>query len=180
LLFYLHVITPLTLGIALDQSIECSINKHGKGHGGISGKLSDDSIDVWIHSFSFRAILSATFQEICGIETAQNNMDSHMECSPNRLAADDHDLMLMINNLKREDIFSTSQLEFRKLRSGKIVHADIIDHICSSFERGEQVMSVYIEERLMKKTVGIDEPLKAMPFLSNCCLRIRRNALLCF
>jgi hypothetical protein len=103
---------------------------------------------------------------MCGVETSQNNMDSHIECSPTRLAADDRDLMELMTRLKKENIFLPSQPQFRKLLSGKIVHSDIIDNICTLFERGEQAMSAFIEDRLINKTVAIDEPLKAMFLLS--------------
>ncbi|CAF1066491.1 unnamed protein product [Adineta steineri] len=66
--FKCNIVFLFIIGIALDQSIECSINLHGKSHGLISGKRNNDSIDAWIHSFSFRAVLTDALHEICSIE----------------------------------------------------------------------------------------------------------------
>ena len=67
--------------------------------------------------------------------------------------------------LKQEDIFSSAN-QFRKLLSGKIIHADIIDNITTCFVRGEQGMITFIMDRLVNKTVKYEEPLKALPRLS--------------
>ncbi|CAF4469486.1 unnamed protein product, partial [Didymodactylos carnosus] len=50
--------------IALDQTIECSINKFGKGCGGISGRFSHDLIDEWANSFAYRALLTTAAYEL--------------------------------------------------------------------------------------------------------------------
>ncbi|CAF3952846.1 unnamed protein product [Rotaria sp. Silwood1] len=151
--------------IALDQTIESSINKFGKGHGGITGKFSDETIDIWTNSYSFRATLTSILHEICAIETEENSVDSHIECTATRQAIDNHDLNLLLIKLKQEDIFSSNNPQFRKLLSGKIVHDDIINNITSSFVRGQEAMSMYIKDRLINKTVNVEEPLKAMYLL---------------
>ncbi|CAF1288798.1 unnamed protein product, partial [Didymodactylos carnosus] len=48
----------IEVNIALDQTIECSINKFGKGHGGISRRFSHDLIDEWVNTFAYRALLT--------------------------------------------------------------------------------------------------------------------------
>ncbi|CAF1280596.1 unnamed protein product [Didymodactylos carnosus] len=149
-------------GIALDQSIECSINKLGKGHGGISGKFHESTIDNWINSFSYRALLTSVLHEICGLETTNNNLNSHLECTPTRQAIDETDLAILLKVLKSEHLFSPSSSHARKLLSGKIIHEDIILNICTSFDRGQEALSTYIKERLIDKTVRFEEPLKAM------------------
>ncbi|CAF1484646.1 unnamed protein product, partial [Didymodactylos carnosus] len=148
--------------IALDQTIECTINKFGKGHGGISGRFNPDLIDTWNNSFAFRALLTTATHEICQLETSHNSIDSHAECTPQRQAADDEDLTIIISKLKQEKLFVSDSLNCRKLLSGKIIHNDIINNICSSFEQGVQALTAYIDERLVNQTVAIDKPLKAM------------------
>ncbi|CAF1502366.1 unnamed protein product [Adineta steineri] len=147
--------------IALDQTIECSINKHGKSHGGISGKFTDDTIDVWANSFAYRAVLTSVLHEICDIETEHNSIDCHIECTPQRQEKDNHELNVLLMKLKQEDIFSSAN-QFRKLLSGKIIHDDIIFNITSCFTRGEQAMMTFIMDRLVNKTVNYEEPLKAI------------------
>ncbi|CAF1452999.1 unnamed protein product [Didymodactylos carnosus] len=66
--------------IAMDQAIECTINKVGKGHGGISGRFSQDLINIWVNSFAYRALLTTVTNEIAGLETSKNAIDSHIEC----------------------------------------------------------------------------------------------------
>ncbi|CAF2191690.1 unnamed protein product [Rotaria magnacalcarata] len=153
------------LGIALDQTIESTINKDGKSHGGISGKFTNESIDVWAKSFSFRAMLSSICHEICKIETNSNSVDSHNECGSSRQVYDNYELQQMLIKLKQEDIFGVHTVQFRKLLSGKIIHHDIIENITTSFIRGEEAMLNYIEDRLVKKNIDISTTLKGMRFL---------------
>ncbi|CAF3786549.1 unnamed protein product [Rotaria magnacalcarata] len=152
-------------GIALDQTIESTINKDGKSHGGISGKFTNESIDVWAKSFSFRAMLSSICHEICKIETNSNSVDSHNECGSSRQVYDNYELQQMLIKLKQEDIFGVHTVQFRKLLSGKIIHHDIIENITTSFIRGEEAMLNYIEDRLVKKNIDISTTLKGMRFL---------------
>ncbi|CAF1154261.1 unnamed protein product, partial [Didymodactylos carnosus] len=148
--------------IALDQTIECSINKFGKGHGGISGRFSHDLIDEWANSFAYRALLTTATHELCQLETTNNSIDSHVECSPKRQAVDDDDLTMILSKLKDEKLFSAESQHCRKMLSGKIIHNDISDNICSSFERGLEALKIYIEQRLLLRIVAVDEPLKAV------------------
>ncbi|CAF3636126.1 unnamed protein product [Rotaria sp. Silwood1] len=151
--------------IALDQTIESSINKYGKSHGGISGKFTNDTIDVWTNSFADRATLSSILHEIYEVETHANSLDSHIESTPERQMKDNKDLRIILMKLKQEEIFSSNAPQFRKLFSGKIIHDDIINSITSSFVRGEEAMRSYIVDRLINKTIKIDEPLTTMTFL---------------
>ncbi|CAF1145065.1 unnamed protein product [Didymodactylos carnosus] len=70
--------------IAMDQAIECTINNVGKGHGGISGRFSQDLIDIWVNSFSYPALLTTFTNEIAGLETSKTATDFHIECQQNR------------------------------------------------------------------------------------------------
>lgn len=155
-----------TSGIALDQTIECSINKHGKSHGGISGKFSDETIDVWTNSFAYRSILTSILHEVCEIETEHSTSEYHIECTPSRQKEDNQELMVLLLKLKQGEVLSSNTSQFRKLSSGKIVHDDIINNIATLFVRGEEAMSTYIKDRLINKTVKVEDPLKAMYFLS--------------
>ncbi|CAF0764722.1 unnamed protein product [Didymodactylos carnosus] len=154
--------------IAMDQTIECTINKLGKGSGGISGRFSQELIDVWTNSFTYRSLMTGVTHEIAGLETANNTIDSHAECTPRRLEVDDEDLTTIICKLTEENLFTCENEHCRKLLSGKIIHDDIIDNICTSYERGLEALKTYIQERFVMKLVQINMPLKAMRRL---CLR---------
>lgn len=156
------------LVIALDQTIECTINKYGKSHGGVDGRSSEHAIDRWTHSFSFRALASTTMHEICQLQTAGNSIDSHAECGPQRQYLDHQDLSLIVRNLRGEDLFNMKNGHCRKLRSGMILHTDIVQDICTLHERGSEALIKYIDERLVDRIgkIDIDAPLKAMPRLS--------------
>ncbi|CAF1391579.1 unnamed protein product [Rotaria sordida] len=99
------------------------------------------------------------------IETHANSLDSHIESTPERQMKDNKDLRIILMKLKQEEIFSSNAPQFRKLFSGKIIHDDIINNITNSFARGEEAMRSYIVDRLINKTIKIDEPLKAIMFL---------------
>ncbi|CAF1171695.1 unnamed protein product, partial [Didymodactylos carnosus] len=139
--------------IAMDQTIECTINKLGKGSGGISGRFSQELIDVWTNSFTYRSLMTGVTHEIAGLETANNTIDSHAECTPRRLEVDDEDLTTIICKLTEENLFTCENEHCRKLLSGKIIHDDIIDNICTSYERGLEALKTYIQERFVMKLV---------------------------
>ncbi|CAF2918258.1 unnamed protein product [Rotaria sp. Silwood2] len=152
--------------IALDQTIVCSINRHGKSHGGINGRFTEETIDVWTNSFGFHAVLTNILHDVCDIETDNNGIDYHVECIPTRQTIDEQDLTKIMNKLKQEKLFSPATNEFRTLMSDKLVHEDVINNISTCFDRGLEAMASYVKYRLIKKVVPIDEPLKAMYYLS--------------
>ncbi|CAF4064432.1 unnamed protein product [Rotaria sp. Silwood2] len=151
--------------IALDQMIECTINKHGKSKGGISGLLNEEAINTWTDSFAFRALITSNLHEICGLETDDNSMEAHVECLQNRKISDDGDLSMIVKKLRKENIFTMVNVKCHKLQSGLIIHDDIISSITSLYERGEKALNTFIYERLITKVVPVDIPLKAMPLL---------------
>ncbi|CAF4507899.1 unnamed protein product [Didymodactylos carnosus] len=141
--------------IAVDQTIECTINRYGKGRGGISGHFSKQLIDRWCQAFSFRAILSSVIAEIVSLETGLNSLDTHIEYTPTRIVVDNKDLSLCITKLKSENLFSCEQNSLSKLFTGKIIHNDIVLNICNSYERGYELLKKYSVERLINKTVNV-------------------------
>ena len=122
----------------------------------------------WVNSFAFRALASTVIHELCEIENDGNSIDSHAECGPARQDIDQNDLTMIMRNLRSEDLFNMKNSQCRKLRSGMIFHADIINSICTLHQRGTEALEKYIAERLTDgpKRIEIDTPLKAMPRLS--------------
>lgn len=118
--------------IALDQTIEVTINKMGKIHGGITGRCSTDSIDIWSNSYIYRSLLSSIINEIVGIESSYNSIDSHIECSSTRMEADSADMKILLDHLTEEKLFSLNSNHVTQLFTGKIIHADIIESNCLS------------------------------------------------
>lgn len=118
--------------IALDQTIEVTINKMGKGHGGITGRCSSDLIDIWSNSFTFRSLLSSITCELAGVESMSNSMEGHIECSPSRMQADHVDLQIMLDKLADEKLFTLDTNNVTQLFTGKIIHPDIIESICQA------------------------------------------------
>jgi hypothetical protein len=100
------------------------------------------------------------------VETGDNSIDSHVECSPNRQMSDDYDLSVIVKKLRQENLFTMINTECRKIQSGLVFHDDIISNITSLYERGEKALTTFINERLISKVVPVDAPLKAMLFLS--------------
>ncbi|CAF4496881.1 unnamed protein product, partial [Didymodactylos carnosus] len=145
--------------IAIDQTIECAINKFGKGRGGITGHFNNHLIEKWCHTFPFRSLLSSVTSEISGYETTTNTIDSHIECSPNRLVVDNSDLQLLLSKLKLESLFTNNDKQLRTLFTGKIIHIDIVENVCSTYDRGFAIMKTYIEERLLKSNIKIEQKI---------------------
>lgn len=144
------------------------MNKYGKSHGGIDGRFSDQTVEQWMNSFSFRALASAVMHEICQLETTENSIDSHVECAPNRQEIDHRDLTSIIRSLRSDNLFSMKNSHCTKLRSGMIIHKDIVESICTLHERGTEALMKCIDERLINRAnkIDVDAPLKAMPRLS--------------
>ncbi|CAF2112167.1 unnamed protein product [Rotaria magnacalcarata] len=153
------------LSIALDQMIEYVVNKRRQRKGGINGRLSEESINNWTDSFAFRALTAFTLHEICELETDNDSMNSHTECLPNRQDLDDDDLSMILKNLRQENLFTLTNVEFRKVRSGLVIHDDIISNITSLYEGGEKALTTFINERLIKKVVPVDAALKTIRLL---------------
>ncbi|CAF2446127.1 unnamed protein product [Rotaria sp. Silwood2] len=108
--------------IALDQIIECTINKYGNGKSDSNGRLNEAMINDWTGSFAFRALAALTLHEICSVKTGDNSIDSHVECSLNRQILDDDDLSMIVKKLSQENPFSMINVECRKVQSGLIIH----------------------------------------------------------
>ncbi|CAF3085463.1 unnamed protein product, partial [Rotaria sp. Silwood2] len=62
--------------------------------------------------------------------------------------------------------------------SGKIIHDDIINNITSCFTRGQQAMLAYIKDRLIDKTLDVEEPLKAIATIS-CSYDVKCDDFIC-
>ena len=150
----------------MDQTIESTINKYRKCAGGISGRFSQQAIDNWANSFAFRALLSNNLHELCGIKTSHNSIDSHIECSPNRQAIDQEDLSIILKKLRYENLFTNTNLSCQKILSGLNIHDNIINSVTILHERGQAALCTYINERLIRRTVPIDSPLKTIHILS--------------
>ncbi|CAF4510634.1 unnamed protein product, partial [Didymodactylos carnosus] len=113
----------------------------------------------------YRTLIYSVIREIADIETNSNALDGHVECSPSRLQIDRQDLNILISKLKHENVLSSQSQQMTDLFTGKIVHNDIIDSICSSFSRGELELKKFVQERLIDKSVHIDSKMTRMKTL---------------
>ncbi len=142
--------------------------------GGINGKLTPESIDVWCNSFAFRSTLSSIINEIAGIERTNNTIDAHVECSFSRMMQDNKDLSIIMKKLYDENLFKINNINVRKIMNGKIIHEKIIENVVTMYERGLEKMHSFIQERYIDRSVHIDDRLSAMvrlklsdPYVSN-------------
>ena len=177
--------------IALDQTIEVTINKMGKGHGGITGRYTTDLIDIWSNSFSYRCLLSAITRELATVESEANAVEAHIECSPSRMETDHIDLQIILDKLRDEKLFSMDSNNVTQILTGKIIHQDIIESIGQSRVSyifcfpivsliylfipllqivGAKLLNTFIHERLVTCSTPLDNPLHA-----SSVLKIRDN-----
>ncbi|CAF3090354.1 unnamed protein product, partial [Rotaria sp. Silwood2] len=156
--------------IALDQTIEVTINKMGKGHGGITGRCSMKSIDIWSKSYTFRSLLSTVASELAGIESNVNSMESHVECSQTRMESDHVDLQIILDKIIDEKLFSSDTNDVIQIFTGKVIHPDIIESNCMSRITGAEILKKFIHERLVNCSTPLSVTLNA-----SSLLRIRDN-----
>ncbi|CAF4553069.1 unnamed protein product, partial [Rotaria sp. Silwood2] len=156
--------------IALDQTIEVTINKMGKGHGGITGRCSVELIDIWSKSYAFRSLLSTITSELAGVESSVNSIESHIECSTSRMLADHADLQIILDKLVEEKLFSLDTKHVTQLYTGKIIHQNIIESNCQIRRTGAEALKTYIHERLVNCSFPLSGTLHA-----SALLRIRDN-----
>jgi hypothetical protein len=130
--------------------------------GGITGKLTPESIETWCNSFAFRSTLSSIINEIAGIEKTNNSIDGHAECSSSRMMQDEKDLSVIMKALYDENLFKMNNVHVRKIMNGKIIHEKIIENVVTMYERGLQKMNSFIQERYIDRSVNINDRLPAM------------------
>ncbi|CAF3137029.1 unnamed protein product [Rotaria socialis] len=151
--------------IAMDQTIEVTINKAGKGQGGISGRYDKDMIDIWCKSFSYRSLLSTITCELAEYETENNNIDAHIECTPSRLEADEHDFGTLLMILVKERLFTCDEETVTQLFSGQQFKSIIIDDILGYILRGQVAIEEFVKERLVNCSTPCQATLKKMKLL---------------
>ncbi|CAF1132099.1 unnamed protein product [Didymodactylos carnosus] len=149
--------------IPVDQALESSINRLGKGRNGVSEKFSNQGIESFCQTLIFRTMIYSAINDIVEIET--NDNDSHIECQQNRLELDMRDLQVIVTKLNEEKLFRDDKQNLTELFSGKIIHEAIVDDICSSFDRGELELKKFIKEQLIDRTVDIDPKMQTMKTL---------------
>ncbi|CAF1468756.1 unnamed protein product, partial [Rotaria sordida] len=154
--------------IALDQTIEVTINKMGKGHGGITGRCSMESIDIWSKSYTFRSLLSTVASELAGIESNVNSMESHVECSQTRMELDHVDLQIILDKLIDEKLFSLDTNDVTQIFTGKVIHSDIIESNCVSRITGAEMLKKFIHERLVNCSTPLSATLNSSLLLHIC------------
>ncbi|CAF1027583.1 unnamed protein product [Didymodactylos carnosus] len=149
--------------IPVDQALECSVNRLGKGKNGVSGKFSSPGIESFCQTLIFRTMIYSAINDIVEIETDDN--DSHITCQQNRLELDMRDLQVIVTTLNEEKLFRDHKQNLTQLLSAKIIHEAIVDDICSSFDRGELELKKFIKERLIDRSVDIDAKMQTMKTL---------------
>lgn len=130
--------------------------------GGISGKFTDETINVWCQSFAFRSVLSSITNEIAAVERENNTIDAHAECGPSRLMQDDQDLAIILERFLDEDLFGEKSTQVRKMMNGKIIDQVIIDNVAQLYDRGLEAMYVFILERYVDQSKALYDSIPRM------------------
>ncbi|CAF2862598.1 unnamed protein product [Rotaria sp. Silwood2] len=151
--------------IPMDQTIEVTINKAGKGHAGISGRYNKNMIDIWCRSFSYRSLLSTLTFEFAEYETDNDNIDAHIECSPSRLESDQHDFATLLNFFYKERLFTCEDETVTQLFFGQQFQTVIIDDILDYVRRGKVALEEFIKERFVLCSIPSQTSMNKMKLL---------------
>ncbi|CAF4364559.1 unnamed protein product, partial [Didymodactylos carnosus] len=137
--------------LALDEAIECTINRGSKSKCGISGKMDDDRLHSYYRSSSLGAKMLRTVEELLSIE--ENGSEMNIENIFSRIQRDNSDLKIIINSIKINPFMINNNTSFMRLSTGIIVPDDVVKEILNAGTLGAEQSLEFITKRLIEKNM---------------------------
>ncbi|CAF1111809.1 unnamed protein product [Didymodactylos carnosus] len=143
--------------LALDEAIECTINRESKSKSGISGKMDDDRLHSYYRSSSLGAKMLRTVEELLSIE--ENGSEMNIENTFSRIQRDISDLKIIINSIKINPFMINNNTSFMRLSTGIIVPDDVVKEILNAGALGAEQSLEFITKRLIEKSMKYDDKI---------------------
>lgn len=147
--------------VAVDHAIEQTMNRDTKSKGGIIGFSTEPAaVHRWVVTAHERAAITSACRKLAH-EQEDSVSHQHKDVRSLRVARDEDDVLRVIDTLLSW-VNPFTQADLVNLSTGTIASAALKRDLLEAHSMGEKALSVFISERLEKKTVNFFEPLHTM------------------
>lgn len=119
------------------------INKTGKVAGGLVGITRNESArNRWSITYNERASLAQDTRCLfCLTHDGEDNEDTHKDCLPSRLRRDNVDVIQLVDQFQRYNVFGEENMhDLVSLTTGDVASDDIIKDLTNAAESGKQIV----------------------------------------
>ncbi|CAF1049848.1 unnamed protein product [Didymodactylos carnosus] len=141
--------------LALDEAIECTINKESKSKSGISGRMDNDHLHGYYRSSCLSAKMLKTTEELLDIEHRGNELN--IENTISRIKRDNDDLKKIFSSVKINPFLLKNDANFIRLSTGVIIPNDVVKELINATAIGEEQTVNFITKRIIEKSVKYND-----------------------
>lgn len=149
--------------VAVDQTIEQTINCDTKSKGGIIGfSLNKAAVQRWVLTSHERAAVTQACREMSGSPSVDDNEGLVVkEMGKARLSRDEEDVRKVESTLKTwiNPFAESESNEICHLASGATASEHLEQDLLTAHDRGKEALMLYIQKRLVSNEVGFYEAI---------------------
>ena len=162
--------------VAVDQSIEQTVNRHTKTSGGIIGfSLCSGAVQCWLITAHEHAAITHCCQEMAGLKSG-SELTLHKELQSTRLQRDKQDVRSVMEMIESwVDPFNESTDCLVNLSSGIRASVDIESDMLNAHSKGSDALQQFVEDRLKTGKTSFHDPLPAMRLKTFCDTAGKKN-----
>ena len=146
--------------VAVDQTIEQTVNRHSKSSGGIVGcRTKHGATQRWMLTAHDRADILSACQHAAGLTTERSA--AHKEVQPGRMKKDEQDVQHLLDTLAGWcNPFDThGGDDLTSLSSGAAACKTVAKDLTEAYVKGTSACSKFLQDRLASGNVGFHEKL---------------------
>ena len=148
---------------AVDQTIEQTINRHAKSHGGIIGFSRNFAAYYrWCVTRHMRGSFLAAAMELAGMTDEEET--NHKDTRPSEIRKTEEDVQKLLESF--QNFSSPFDTDERKalfcLSSGKPAPPEVMEDLLECEQRGISAFNNFVQQRLMEKSVSFHSPMKKL------------------
>ncbi|KAL2081649.1 hypothetical protein ACEWY4_023502 [Coilia grayii] len=138
------------------------INKTGKVAGGLVGITRNESArNRWSITYNERASLAQDTRSLfCLTHDGEDDEDTHKDCLPSRLRRDNVDVIQLVDQFQRYNVFGEETMhELVSLTTGDVASEEILKDLTNAAESGKQIVIELVKKRLSTMTIDFHSSL---------------------
>lgn len=138
------------------------INKIGKVAGGLVGITRNESArNRWSITYTERASLAQDIRSLfCLTRDGEDDEDTHKDCLPSRLRRDNVDIIQLVDQFQRYNVFGEENIyELVSLTTGDVASEGILKDLTNAAESGKQIVTELVKKRLSKMSIDFHSSL---------------------